>query len=108
MIDMQSEQLLSLADATKILPRRRRGARPHVATLFRWTNNGVRGVFLDYLMVGATRCTSIEALQRFFDALTEREEAKLRAIITPPPRRWTVTRRKQIEAAKRKLAAAGI
>ena len=52
------------------LPCRRAGKRPHVATVYRWAKRGLRGVVLETLQVGGTLCTSHEALQRFFEALT--------------------------------------
>jgi len=75
-IDIAKESLLSLADAAKQLPRNG-GKRPHPATLYRWTMRGLRGAKLEYVQVGATRCTSIEALGRFFAALA--------AAPAPPP-----------------------
>lgn len=63
------EELLSLPAAAKILPRRRGDKKVHTATLYRWTVTGLRGVVLESLQVGGTRCTSREALQRFFDRL---------------------------------------
>lgn len=73
MIDIQNEEVILLAEATKLkcLPRRRRGKRPHVATLFRWANTGVRGVTLETIQCGGTRCTSVEAIQRFFKRCTD-------------------------------------
>ena len=70
MIDIQSEQVVSLTDATKVIPKRRGGKRPHVATIYRWAQCGHRGVILVTLQVGGTKCTSIEALQRFFERLS--------------------------------------
>lgn len=63
------EELLSLSGAAAILPRRRGGRKVHTATLYRWTVNGLRGVVLESLQVGGTRCTSREALERFFERL---------------------------------------
>lgn len=103
MIDISSEQVVSLTAATKLLPERRRGKRPDVCTLYRWTSNGVRGIRLESIMVGATRCTSAEALQRFCDSLTAQADG---GAVAPPPR--PKHRRKQIEAAEKRLAAAGI
>jgi hypothetical protein len=105
MIDISIEETFSLTEAAKQLPCRRKGKRPNVATLYRWTHTGCRGVRLETICIGATRCTSLEALQRFFDALTAQAE---RRPITPLPSKLTATRRKQIEAAERRLAAAGI
>jgi hypothetical protein len=104
MIDISLEETFSLTDATKRLPCRRRGARPNVATLYRWAQTGCRGVRLETICVGATRCTSMEALQRFFDVLTAQAEHRPPC----PPSRLTATRRKQIERAEQRLAAAGI
>ena len=103
MIDLSSETLVSLAEAAKTLPRRRAGKKPNVATLYRWTSEGVRGVHLEFLQVGATRCTSVEALSRFFAVLTEQAAGRP---VTPPAKPHH--RRKQIEAAEKKLSAAGI
>jgi len=64
MIDTTRETLLSLAEAGTIL-------RKHVATVYRWSTAGVRGVILETLQVGGTRCTSREAVQRFCEALTD-------------------------------------
>jgi hypothetical protein len=107
-IDIQNEELFSLAEIAKSLPTRRAGKRPNIATLYRWTNEGCKGIRLEYSMIGATRCTSREALQRFFDALTARVEDQRATIPTIPPQRVPAHRRKAIEAAERKLAAAGI
>jgi hypothetical protein len=106
MSDLSSENLISLAQAAKLLPSRRDGKRVHVSCLYRWTNEGCRGIRLEYLQIGSTRCTSREALGRFFDALTSQSEAK-QSVPTPRPNRHTTARRKQIEAAERKLMVAG-
>jgi hypothetical protein len=70
MIDSASETLISLADAAAELPRRRRGRKVHISCLYRWSTAGCRGVVLESIQVGATRCTSREALQRFFERLS--------------------------------------
>ena len=69
-IDPNSETLISLAEAAKHLPIRRGGKRPHVSCLYRWTTAGCKGVILESIQVGGTRCTSREALARFFERLT--------------------------------------
>ena len=70
MIDPNSETPISLTEAAKPLPARRGGKRPHVSCLYRWTTTGCKGVILESIQVGGTRCTSKEALARFFKALT--------------------------------------
>ena len=101
MIDIQNEEVVSLAEAakSKCLPRRRKGKRPHVATLFRWTTVGVRGVVLETLQCGGTRCTSLQALQRFFERLSGTD-----AVQSVPTRR----RQQQIARAEADLTEAGI
>jgi hypothetical protein len=74
MIDLAGETVLTLMEATRQLPGRRQGKKPHVATLYRWAKKGLRGVRLETLQLGGTLCTSREALQRFFDRLTEADE----------------------------------
>ena len=102
MIEIQSEEVVSLTEAakSKCLPRRRKGKRPHVATLFRWATVGVRGVVLETIQCGGTRCTSVEAIQRFFERCTD--PAALSKT------RTTKTRQRQIANAERDLDAAGI
>jgi hypothetical protein len=70
MIDLSSEQILTFSDARKLLPKRRGGKRPDISTLYRWCQVGLRGVRLEFIKIGGQTCTSIEALQRFFDALS--------------------------------------
>ena len=69
-INPSTEVLLSLTEAARTLPRRRAGKRPHVSTLYRWSTVGCKGVILESIQIGCTRCTSREALSRFFEALT--------------------------------------
>jgi hypothetical protein len=69
-IDFQAEELLSLRDAARLLPPRRKGKRPHVSCLYRWTTAGCKGIVLESVNVGGTRCTSREALARFIERLS--------------------------------------
>ncbi len=100
-IDAQSESLVSLHDAAKLLPPRRGGKRPHVSCMYRWTSSGCRGVILESLQVGGTRCTSHEALARFFDRLTHADGG-------PLPIRSLAERRRASEKAAAELARYGI
>lgn len=106
-IDVFKEEVLSLTQATQRLPKVTRGKKLHVSTLWRWTIGGKRCpdgsiARLETVKIGGTTCTSIEALQRFFDRLTGD-----RAVVTPP----TFTerqRQKRIEEAERFLKEHGI
>lgn len=110
MIDSTIETVISLADAAKELPRRRRGRRTHISCIYRWSTVGCRGVVLETLQVGGTRCTSREALQRFFERLSQ--PVQVRAVGenrpgVPTHRRSVPQRERQAAKAGRKLAAMG-
>lgn len=64
-ISIDSETLLSFPEAARRYP-----GRPHVSTIFRWAQRGVRGVTLETILCGGRRFTSSEALQRFAEAVT--------------------------------------
>jgi hypothetical protein len=49
-----------------------RGRHVAVSTLYRWSTVGLRGVRLETIQVGGTRCTSVQALRRFFERLSSR------------------------------------
>jgi len=69
-IDIQKERVISLSKAKVQLPVRRAGKKPHLSCLYRWSTTGCRGVVLETIQIGGTRCTSIEAMQRFFERLS--------------------------------------
>jgi len=71
MIDLASEHVVPLTEAGQHLPALHGGRRPHISTLHRWATVGFHGVRLETIKVGAARCTSREALQRFVERLTE-------------------------------------
>jgi len=72
-IDITTEQIVSLTEATKILPKVN-GKRPAISTLWRWCRKGLGGVQLEYIRMGRNIATSQEALNRFFIALAEADE----------------------------------
>jgi hypothetical protein len=77
-IDLATEQLISVADARARLPGTKPGAKIGMATLTRWIRSGL----LESVKLGGRRFTSIEALQRF--AVAEKQTA---AAPAPPPTR---------------------
>lgn len=99
MIDLASENVITLTNATQYLPKRRKGQRPHPATMFRWAQKGVRGIVLETLRVGGTLCTSTEALQRFCERCTNP---------TASPGRTTRARQKAFDDAARELDSEGV
>ncbi len=97
-----SEHVVSPAEATSLCPRRRKGKKPNIATVYRWMTVGCKGVILESLQVGGTRCTSREALQRFFDALTAKAAGQ------PAPAPTPRVDRRAVAQAERVLDSAGI
>lgn len=83
-IDIKSEKLIPLRDVPQldILPDRRSGSRLAVSSLYRWALQGVRGHRLETLKIGGQRCTSLAALERFFQTLSQPSPAPA----APPPR----------------------
>lgn len=104
MIDILSENLVSLADAAKLLPRRRGGKRVHQSCIYRWCLNGLKGVVLESIQIGGTRCTSKEALTRFFNRLSDTTPAR----VLSEPSVSRSNREKVIAAANAVLDRAGI
>ena len=100
MIDPIKETVISLADAARLLPARRKGKRPHISCLYRWTTSGCKGVILESLQCGGTRVTSREALARFFQALS--------LSATPSRHATPARRRRAAEAAERQLQREGV
>jgi len=100
MIDIATENVISFADAPQHLPRRRGGKRPNLSTIYRWAQRGCKGVRLEMLQVAGTKCTSVEALQRFFDRLTNPD--------APAAAPTSKARQRSIDAAEAELSAAGI
>ena len=69
MIDIHTEQVISLTEAAKRLPSGR-GKRLHPSTLHRWAMRGCGGTKLEAIVIGGRRCTSLEALHRFIERRT--------------------------------------
>lgn len=58
------EPVMTLAEAAGWLERRF-GRRPNVASVWRWTTKGIKGVRLDTIALGRFRYTTESALERF-------------------------------------------
>ena len=103
MIDLESETLLPLkAAAGHKLLRAKSPNRKAVnfSTIWRWATRGSRGVQLETARVGSTLVTSVEALHRFIDRLSNPE--------TPPGKPTASETTRAHRRAESELAAAGI
>jgi len=103
MIDVNTEQLISLSEALRILPPGRRNKRPHLSTILRWIWHGVDGVKLEACRIGGRWLTSKQALQRFSEALTPDA-----ADTAPAVPRAPATRQRESDRAGRALDKVGI
>ena len=92
------EQLITLTEATKLLPHVD-GRKVAVCTLWRWCRRGLRGVFLEYVRVGRKICTTREALLRFFTDLAELDEQS-------PPQPAPLSTRTPVTSRQRQRALA--
>ena len=105
MLDLASETVISIREAANRVPSFRPGKRTHTATIFRWIATGVNGVRLESARLGGRVVTSVEALQRFSNALdTARTSSGPNPIETPTP----ASRRRSAERAERELHQIGI
>lgn len=103
-IDARHEQVFPMTHAAKHAEKII-GRRLALSTFYRWSKRGCKGVRLETRLLGGTRYTSDEALQRFFDKLTEATDAHRSApVASNPPR----NRAAEIARAERELDAAGI
>lgn len=90
MIDLRSERLLPLSAAARMLP-----GGVHVSTLHRWRLRGIRGIRLETLLVGGRRHTSVEAIDRFCQAVTAAAAGEKMCARTPRRRERDIARAEQ-------------
>lgn len=97
MIDIRVEEVMPLAKAAGFVGRLK-GKKVHTSTLYRWVKVGRKGCRLEGISVGGTICTSVEALQRFFEELTRLELPEVPGMVSA-----TAARRGRIDEVERKL-----
>ena len=112
MVDITSEQVLTLSECTKVVPRLN-GKRIHPSTLWRWVRHGVRGVRLEHARVGNRIVTTKAAIARFAQRLAEADDAprptEHRSNSSVGPKHRTDHQRQQnIARATKELEQAGI
>ena len=106
-IDVFNETVVRLSEATKRLPKSSCGSNMHVCTLYRWAQAGLRRhdgqvVWLETIKVGGATCTSLEALQRFFERLSRPTPAPI------PPRKTDRQREREIQQAEEECERLGL
>jgi len=101
-IDIHTEELLELNKVPANLERRT-GKRLNVSTVYRWINRGIAGVKLETILIGGSRFTSAEALNRFFTQSTLAKQGKLSTATAEGIRRAKAIREKQVEQRAKRL-----
>lgn len=69
-IDLIGEEVLTFAELARRVGRRRANRPTHVATIHRWRLRGLNGIRLAAAKHGGIWVTTVQAYQRFVDALT--------------------------------------
>jgi hypothetical protein len=69
-INLSRETPVSYRDAIRRILPTKEGKGLHIGTLHRWRIQGLRGTRLESIKIGGQWYTSLEALQRFFDAVS--------------------------------------
>ncbi len=100
------ERLYTFSEIAAVLPRIN-GKKIHVSTLHRWCRRGVRGVQLEFRMLGGRMLTSVEAVERFSRQLAECERQP-RPYARRSTREDSRRREERINQAQRILDEAGI
>ena len=85
MIDFRNEEVIPLGEVPALLPKRR-GKKVHISTIYRWAKSGVYGHRLETIKVGGATCTSTEALQRFFNAISDETQDPVPELVRSPRR----------------------
>jgi len=69
-INTTTEHVISLEKAAERVAEAQGRERMSTKTLYRWSRQGLRGVVLETVQAGGKKATTLEALDRFFRALT--------------------------------------
>lgn len=95
---IKSAELIPVQQVGKYFPNR-----PSPATCWRWVLRGTRGCRLATVTIGGRRYVTLEAVQDFIDQTTAAANRQSSPVSAPCPKR-----QQAIDAANRKLDAAGI
>lgn len=105
MIDITDEEILTFTQAAEWLPRRRKGKKTSLSTIWRWAECGIKAIKLECIHVGGVICTSTHALQRFFDRIGQARSGGSTPTGPQPTVRTEAQRRKASEQAGKTLDA---
>lgn len=104
LIDLSREKTIDFREVPKFVEKLR-GHRPHISAVYRWAELNRDGVALEYLQTPKGRITSVEAIQRYFERLTRRNQPFASLTQARPTQAVISQIRKQRVAAKLGLEA---
>jgi hypothetical protein len=104
MIDSELGSYFAISEVPNRIPKTSRGRRVSIATVVRWSTKGLKGIKLETIRIGGTRCTCDDALRRFFERISQSQSGR-----TPSPALLTATQRnRRFEAVEERLNELGI
>ena len=90
--DLLKEDCIPFSQTARKLPKVRGKKHPSPSTIWRWARHGCRNrktgelIRLEYIKIGGTNCTSMEALARFFARLRDDDPPDTSCIpVNPDP-----------------------
>jgi hypothetical protein len=102
MIDRTKEKLITFAQLARLNPGRVKGKTMDPSAIWRMAHEGSEGVRLEYIIIGSTAFTSVEALERYSAAVRRAKEDARRAKLSG---RTPAKRQREAAKAKKALAA---
>lgn len=102
MIDIESDQLIELSNLPTYLEKRIK-KRLNLATIYRWRQRGIAGIYLETVLVGGKPFTSISALNSFFAQSQLAKQGKLSTATKEGIKRARLIRERQLEAEAKEL-----
>lgn len=75
MIDIATDELISIREAARLVPGRRGRRGVHPTTVYRWIAGTPDGTRLETVMIGGSRYTTLAAMREFAAACAARADA---------------------------------
>ena len=101
MIDLQTEKPLTISKAMGLPQLRRNDRKPHVAQGYRWCSAGLKGIVLESIVIGGSRCTTSEAIDRWIARLSGHDHMDSQPVRAPS------RRQRDHDKAEKQLTEAG-
>lgn len=76
MIDITCEDLILFRELPDHLPKQPSGKKSHLSACYRWKKPGLQGVRLETVFIAGCSYTSKQALNRFWQRVTEARDGK--------------------------------